>query len=242
VLRDAVDLFERKIQLMERKGYFEGFEHRRDAVDRLLPTIRAAADPITRELYLSLASERTKISKEVLQRELAERAIRPSAGSDAGRPPTQSGAPTPPSVRVHTGPEVQLLKAMFAAPEWIDRARSEVDPALFRSARLREVYEALLRSDLGTAQLPEPLSPEAQTAWTRLKEASQSLGGSDQAVTFDWASQILRARPEYEKIPSISDPGEKRQRRNELQRLYPEADRWYSVVRGVRPANRLKGS
>ena len=242
VLRDAVDLFERKIQLMERKGYFEGFEHRRDAVDRLLPTIRAAADPITRELYLSLASERTKISKEVLQRELAERAIRPSAGSDAGRPPTQSGAPTPPSVRVHTGPEVQLLKAMFAAPEWIDRARSEVDPALFRSARLREVYEALLRSDLGTAQLPEPLSPEAQTAWTRLKEASQSLGGSDQAGTFERASQILRARPEYEKIPSISDPGEKRQRRNELQRLYPEADRWYSVVRGVRPANRLKGS
>jgi DNA primase len=242
VLGDAVDLFERKIQLMERKGYFEGFEHRRDAVDRLLPTIRAAADPITRELYLSLASERTKISKEVLQRELAERAIRPSAGSDAGRPPTQSGAPTPPSVRVRTGPEVQLLKAMFAAPEWIDRARSEVDPALFRSARLREVYEALLRSDLGAAQLPEPLSPEAQIAWTRLKEASQSLGGSDQAVTFDWASQILRARPEYEKIPSISDPGEKRQRRNELQRLYPEADRWYSVVRGVRPANRLKGS
>jgi DNA primase len=242
VLGDAVDLFERKIQLMERKGYFEGFEHRRDAVDRLLPTIRAAADPITRELYLSLASERTKISKEVLQRELAERAIRPSAGSDAGRPPTQSGAPTPPSVRVHTGPEVQLLKAMFAAPEWIDRARSEVDPALFRSARLREVYEALLRSDLGTAQLPEPLSPEAQTAWTRLKEASQSLGGSDQAGTFERASQILRARPEYEKIPSISDPGEKRQRRNELQRLYPEADRWYSVVRGVRPANRLKGS
>ena len=242
VLGDAVDLFERKIQLMERKGYFEGFEHRRDAVDRLLPTIRAAADPITRELYLSLASERTKISKEVLQRELAERAIRPSAGSDAGRPPTQSGAPTPPSVRVHTGPEVQLLKAMFAAPEWIDRARSEVDPALFRSARLREVYVALLRSDLGTAQLPEPLSPEAQTAWTRLKEASQSLGGSDQAGTFERASQILRARPEYEKIPSISDPGEKRQRRNELQRLYPEADRWYSVVRGVRPANRLKGS
>jgi hypothetical protein len=131
---------------------------------------------------------------------------------------------------------------MFAAPEWIDRARSEVDPALFRSARLREVYEALLRSDLGTAQLPEPLSPEAQTAWTRLKEASQSLGGSDQAGTFERASQILRARPEYEKIPSISDPGEKRQRRNELQRLYPEADRWYSVVRGVRPANRLKGS
>jgi DNA primase len=244
VLRDAVDLFERKIQIMERKGYFEGFEHRRDAVDRLLPTIRAAADPITRELYLSLASERTQISKDVLQRELAEpRAGRAAAGgADPAAGQRQPLTPTPPPGRARTGPEVQLLKAIFAAPEWVARARSEVSPALFRSARLREVYQALLGSDLSTAQLPESLSPEGQAAWTRLKEASNDLGGSDQAGIFDRASQILRARPEYEKISSISDPGEKRQRRNELQRLYPEADRWYSVVRGVRAANRFKGS
>ncbi len=71
VLRDAVDLFERKIQLLERHGWFEGVEHRRDAVDRLLPTIRAAADPITRELYLSLAAGRAGVSKEVLELELS---------------------------------------------------------------------------------------------------------------------------------------------------------------------------
>jgi DNA primase len=71
VLRDAVDLFERKIQMLERKGWFEGVEHSRDAVDRLLPTIRAAADPITRELYLSLAAKRAGVSKEVLEQELA---------------------------------------------------------------------------------------------------------------------------------------------------------------------------
>ena len=47
VLGDAIDLLERKIQMLERKGYFEGVEHRREALDRLLPTIRAAADPIT---------------------------------------------------------------------------------------------------------------------------------------------------------------------------------------------------
>jgi DNA primase len=242
VLRDAVDVFERKIQLMERRGYFEGFEHRRDAVDRLLPTIRAAADPITRELYLSLASERTKISKEVLERELAEQrgGYVPAGGRGSARQ-TQPAGPPAPAARVRTGPEIQLLKAMFAAPEWIERARPEISPTLFRSPRLREVFEAILGSEDGTAQLPEHLSPEAQTAWTRLKEASAALQGSDQAVTFDWASQILRARPEYEKISSISDPGEKRQRRNELQRLYPEADRWYTVLRGVRPGNRLKG-
>jgi DNA primase len=245
VLRDSVDVFERKILLLERKGYFEGFEHLRDAVDRLLPTIRSAADPITRELYLSLASERTGISKEVLERELLEqRVARPSAGNgegEQGRPVREGAASSSPPARVRIGPEIQLLKAMFAAPDWIERARSEVDPSLFRSARLREVYLALLGSDLGTAQLPETLSPQAQSAWMRLKESSQALVGSDQAGTFDRASQIIRARPEYEKISSIGDPGEKRKRRNELQRLYPEADRWYSVVRGVRATNRPKG-
>jgi len=240
VLRDAVDVFDRKIQIMERKGYFDGFEHLRDAVDRLLPTIRAAADPITRELYLSLASERTRISKEVLERELAE--SRSGYQPVGGGPARPAREPAPPAARTRTGPETQLLKAMFASPEWIERARTELSPALFRSPRLREVFEALLRSEAGAAQLPESLSPEVQPVWARLKEASLNLAGSDQSVTFDRASQILRARPEYEKISSISDPGEKRRRREELQRLYPEADRWYTVMRGVRATNRMRGS
>jgi DNA primase len=240
VLRDAVDVFERKIQIMERKGYFDGFERLRDAVDRLLPTIRAAADPITRELYLSLASERTRISKEVLERELAE--SRSGYQPVGGAPARPAREPAPPAARTRTGPETQLLKAMFASPEWIERARTELSPALFRSPRLREVFEALLRSEAGAAQLPESLSPEVQPVWARLKEASLNLAGSDQSVTFDRASQILRARPEYEKISFISDPGEKRRRREELQRLYPEADRWYTVMRGVRAANRMRGS
>ena len=70
VLRDAVDVLERKIQLLERKGWFEGVEHRREALDRLLPTIRAAANAITRELYLGRVAERTGVSKEILQREV----------------------------------------------------------------------------------------------------------------------------------------------------------------------------
>jgi DNA primase len=238
IVADAVDLLERKVQLLERKGYFEDFDHQREAVDRLLPTIRAAADPITRELYLSLVSERTKISKEVLEHEMqGQRGREPAA-----RPQTYATAPAAPAARSRTGPEVQLLKALFVAPDWIERAREEVSPALFRSARLREVYEALLVTDAATLQLPACLSPEGQLAWTRLKETSQSLSGTDQAGIYDRASQILRARPEYERISAISDPGEKRQRRDELQRLYPEADRWYSVVRGVRAARRPHGS
>ncbi|MGB7212418.1 MAG: DNA primase, partial [Gemmatimonadales bacterium] len=58
VLDDAEDVIELKIRLLERKGWFADVEHRREALDRLLPTIRATSDPITRELYLSTVAER----------------------------------------------------------------------------------------------------------------------------------------------------------------------------------------
>ena len=51
VLRDSVDVFERKLQLLERKGWLGTLAGRRQALDRLLPTIRAASDPVTRDLY-----------------------------------------------------------------------------------------------------------------------------------------------------------------------------------------------
>ncbi len=78
ILDDGIDLLERKIQLLEQKGWFEGVEHQREALDRLLPTIRAAADPITRDLYLKAVSERTGVSREVLREQAAARPSGPA--------------------------------------------------------------------------------------------------------------------------------------------------------------------
>src|SRR4051812_34793923 len=137
VLHDAIDLFERKIQLLERAGWFEGFDRRRDAVDRLLPTIRAAADPITRELYLSLASQRSGVNKEVLEDEL--RQVSGPGGARPGEPQQRAGrtespdqrgaawASTPP-LRSRNNPEAKLVSALIAAPEWIPQARTEIPP------------------------------------------------------------------------------------------------------------------
>src|SRR6185503_9340794 len=81
LIEDAMDLLERKIQLLEQKGWFEGVDHQRDALDRLLPTIRAAADPITRDLYLKEVSQRTGVSREVLLQQVT---ARPEPGSVGG--------------------------------------------------------------------------------------------------------------------------------------------------------------
>jgi DNA primase len=248
VLRDAVDLFERKIQLLDRKGWFEGIEHRRDALDRLLPTIRAAADPITRELYLSLAAKHAGISKEVLEGELA--AVRePSGRTGSGAAAQPSGAVRShfrPAGRMRIGPEIQLLKALLTGPEWITRAREEIAPSLLESARLREVFEALIQQENQSDQIPAGLSEDAASVWSSLKEATLERSPQDAARLYDRAAQILRARPQYREMDGLTDPGEKRRRRAELRSRFPEADRWYeykkAAFREARATRRARGS
>lgn len=248
VLRDAVDLLERKVQLLERKGWFEGVEHRREALDRLLPTIRAAADPLTRELYLSRVAERSGVSRDVLQRELAQRQARaappgqgaagPSDGSAGGRVP----AKPKPTGRARNSPETQLLQTLLSSPELLERARQQVAPELIETPRLREVFEALLASpDSAGAQMPGGLSDESQAAWARLKERSQSLVQQDVVTIYEQAVQILRARPEYRKVANLTEPGERRRRRDELRSAYPDADRWYTYWLTMKRAERGKG-
>ena len=235
VLNDAVDLLERKIQLMERKGYFEGFEHRRDAVDRLLPTIRAAADPITRELYLSLASERTKISKEVLERELesGRGATRVPPQTETRRTPDGGSTGRSPG-RIRSNPESKLVAALIAGPEWIEHAQQEIPSSLFGSPRLREVFEALLHSgESSPGQLPPGLSEEAAAAWSRLKEGAQGLSQAEVGRIYDGAAQILRARPRYRELDALTDPGDKRRRREALRVEFPAADAWYEYQKAA---------
>ncbi|HEV8398333.1 MAG TPA: DNA primase [Gemmatimonadales bacterium] len=70
ILKQGIDVLERKIQILERKGFFGTLPGRRRALDRLLPTIRAAGDPITRDLYMSRVAEVTGVRKDVLEREV----------------------------------------------------------------------------------------------------------------------------------------------------------------------------
>jgi len=239
VLGDAIDLLERKIQMLERKGYFEGVEHRREALDRLLPTIRAAADPITRELYLSLTAERAGVSKEVLEQELAA-APRVRAGEGTAAPEADRGSAAAfpaPRPRGRRSPETQLLAAMLAAPELIARAREEIAPSLFEVPRLREVFEALLQDETSTGQLPERLSEEAAGAWSVLKEAVQE-NTQDVGTLYDRAAQILRARPLYREMDALTEPGEKKRMRAELRGRFPAADEWYEYQKAARRETR----
>jgi DNA primase len=87
----AMDLFDRQVQILERRGWFADLHRKRRALDKLLPTLRATADPLTRDIYVARASEVAGVDRETLLREVNEQPDRPrgagSAGGRAGRVP-----------------------------------------------------------------------------------------------------------------------------------------------------------
>src|SRR5688572_23463473 len=86
----AVDVFDRKVQILERQGWFVDLHRRRLAIDRLLPTIRATSDPLTRDMYIARASEASGVDRAVLSREAT------NGGARGGRSRFATPAPPPP--------------------------------------------------------------------------------------------------------------------------------------------------
>jgi DNA primase len=86
----AVDVFDRKVQILERAGWFADLHRRRQAIDRLLPTIRAATDPLTRDIYVARASEASGVDRAVLLREVE------SGGAGPRRTPPDRAMPSAP--------------------------------------------------------------------------------------------------------------------------------------------------
>ncbi|MDH5234835.1 MAG: DNA primase, partial [Gemmatimonadota bacterium] len=144
LLEGALDVFDRKVQLLERAGWFTDLQHKRRALDRLLPTIRAASDPVTRDLYLARAAEAAGVAREVLLAELhvvrrgaqRRRAAAPVVDArDPGDPgPVPDGAglaeelpPGPYRSMVEKGSaEQMLLRVLLTQPRYHDQVIEEV--------------------------------------------------------------------------------------------------------------------
>jgi DNA primase len=205
ILADAVDLLERKIQLLEQKGWFEGVDHQRDALDRLLPTLRATADPISRDLYLKMVSERTGVSREVLLQQVA---AKPAAGpSPSAAGPGQRIDPRRPAVRRRvSSAERDLLRVLIKERDWLVRAVAEVPPEWFETPELREVYESLTRSpeNAGSGLFLEQLSPSARQAWAWLDSIEPKYGAPDPDRTYVDACRTLEARPLVRQLNALT--------------------------------------
>ncbi len=206
IVGDAIDLLERKIQLLEQKGWFEGVDHQRDALDRLLPTIRAAADPITRDLYLKEVSQRTGVSRETLVQQVSAREPVPGSqrldrNSNPGMhaperfdPPVRAPSIAAPKADPN---ERELMRVLVRHPEWMRRAVDEVPIQWIETPAFKEVYEALIRDPeaAGSPSFLDSLSPIGQRAWTALSTFERKYGTTDPDQTYVACCLALEIRP-----------------------------------------------
>ena len=174
-LKDSVDILERKIQILARKGFFGTLPGRRRALDRLLPTIRAATDPITRELYISRVAEVAGVRKDVLQREV-----------DPRETPTVPYRPLPASTVLPSSAEKSLVQLMLTGDPWKSRVVEAVDPEDFEFPVYRVLFEAL------TDDAPERLDETAARAYESLQ--AEGLGSEQPDLVFERSVNWLEAR------------------------------------------------
>lgn len=177
-LKDAVDVLERKLQILERKGFFATLPGRRRALDRLLPTIRATKDPITRELYISRAADAAGVRKDVLEREVA--------ATGKGATPAVPYRPLPPSTVLPASAEKALLLLMLEGEPWKSRVVEAVDAGEFEFPPYRAVFESVA-DDAVLA-----LDDTSARAYEQLK--AEGLGGRDPDEMYERAVNWLEAR------------------------------------------------
>ncbi len=190
----AIDVFERKIQILERGGWFADLHKRRQAIDRLLPTIRATTDAVMREIYLARAAEVSGVDRGVLLREAEADARRrqpaarpPSPASEEAQVPTRQTRPAPEranrriaSVRVDDSTEETLIRAMLADRAAVERIAERLAPDSFRSPVYRQLFTRLLEAgaEATLADLAEGKSDEVVRELERLyaeREAIQHI-------------------------------------------------------------------
>jgi DNA primase len=253
ILRDATDLMERKIQILERKGWFADIEHRREALDRLLPTIRATRDPIQRELYLGLVADRTGVSKAVLEHEASQaapepRATPPPPSRPAGQGPSRVVAARPAGSRA----EQQVLRLMLASEEWRGRAGEVLRPEWFEHPVVRQLFTLLLPlREPGPAVPPPDLPAPLAALWQRLAATELPLDFNGQANLFAGATRRLEARPHLRRYRQLTEwirdagpeerPGlvaEKNRMAGELRTRFAEEFRAYGYQPGRRSSRR----
>jgi DNA primase len=195
-LGNAIDLFDRQVQLLERRGWFADLRHRRTAIDKLLPTIRAAKEPLTRDMYLARLADATKVDKATLATEadaLPEPGMRrlparvpqgssPVYGEGDGPPPFEGPppeygsegqgdygepAPLPPPASEQRPAWTPRRKGYKQGPEW---QATNVPP---RPRRDEPVERALVRAmlvDRGVAERVAERHPPAVFRDARYRE------------------------------------------------------------------------
>jgi len=173
-LASAIDVFDRKIQILDRAGWFGELQKKRRALDRLLPTIRATSDEIMRDLYIGRASEVTGVARDILIRELGTRQVGTPRIAERVEPVSESPAIGRP---MRTGPaekrktrrdsatsaEEMLILAILQQRPLLEVIAERIGADSFQNPQFRSIFRALLErgADATIEQIASVLQPDS---------------------------------------------------------------------------------
>jgi DNA primase len=245
----SIDVFDRKIQLLERGAWFADLKRKRQAIDKLLPTIRATSDQLLRDLYISRTSEVAGISAEAVAREVDAVAPRRSVTAERKKSGGEQPSPPVPAARRVAGPhaERELVRVLLHQRRYVEPAAERVDPDAFADTTYRAIFERLtaLDADAPIDELALTLDDQAIEVMQQLLEETGGLDHAAETVDAsinDFARRRIGARmTEIDRFLPLAAADEKDDLIREKRRLAAELQalgrpRWKSFTSSAPPA------
>ncbi|MGH7501374.1 MAG: DNA primase [Longimicrobiales bacterium] len=229
-LEDAVDVLERKLQMLDERGFFGDIDGRRRALDRLLPTIRAAIDPALRDIYISRVAERTGVRPETLAQETRAGAIVetvPGRWSGRGRAHKENTASAARPAGTSHNAERDLLLMMVKDPARVGVAAALLDAESLRDPVNRALFDSLVTTHaMGGEFNPAGLDAPIAQRYSALRNDPIEITDGD--IMFEGAVAGIRETPLWQRLDEIeqlmhaADDGEATELIREKDRLRQE--------------------
>lgn len=185
----SVDVFDRKIQILERGGWFTDLRRKREALDKLLPTIRLTSDRVLRDLYIGRTSEVAGVSREMLASELqAGSRTRATPPDDEPPPPEEFEEPVParrPAPRPNrreqgVRAERELVRMLLHQRRYIEGVAERIGAETFTDHTYRAIFTELVTHEADVPVDDLALALDVDTTEV-LQELMNENGGLERA-------------------------------------------------------------
>ena len=189
----SVDVFDRKIQILERSGWFSDLRRKRQALDKLLPTIRLTADGLLRDLYIARTSEAAGISRDMLERELRggsrSTSTQPRAAAGA-EPATTNELPVRRRERRQNhhargvSAERELVRMLLHQRMFVEPIGERLSPSRVTDTAYRQIFSALvtLGPEASVEEIAQRLDEDATEVLQELLVENGGLERSDEVI------------------------------------------------------------
>jgi DNA primase len=235
----SIDVFDRKIQILERAGFFADLRRKREALDKLLPTIRVTADNLLRDLYVTRTTEVAGVSREMLERELTTPSKAPAAAppeAQRGRGPEIPRRAERRTNRVAKGvrAERELVRMLLHQRQYVEWTAERLDNGSFFDPAYQRIYSELITRgpEVSIEDLAAAMDPETAEVLQQLLNEPGGLDRAEETVT--GSVNAIHAREADRRLQEIdrelveADPAEQDRLIQEKKRLMSDIQAWGS--------------